>query len=434
MITGTRWAVALAMLCAFSPPAAALPIGPGESESAPQPPVAPGSPAAARFELGTQALARGELDAAERAFREVLRMDPGSAQPLLGLAEVALRRSRPDEAWAWLEKARSLAPKSAEVHHAIARYHIIARKYDKAEAALKKTLALDARNLRAQLDLGDLYVNVLNSPIQAIPAYRAAIAIDPKHAGAHHGLGMALMGTGKAALAEEEFRKAAGLAPKNPLPHQALARLYVRQGQPDKALAAYADALKVQPGFMPAALGRGDVFLDRGDPASAAAEYRRAAQAAPNSDVPRVKLGMALQAAGKPGEAQQAYEEAIRLNPAAALAYNNLAWLAVERRGDLDQALRRARKAVELKPVAASFQDTLGWVYRARGELSEAEDTLRKAAKIKPESAEVFHHLGMVYLDRDKRAEAERAFRDALLIRKDYAPAREALSRMGRQR
>jgi len=429
MLARFESAVLLGLVLASAGAARAELIHPVET---PASPVAEHAAAPGPYGRGVQALERKDFDSAQRAFAEAAKMDPRSAEPLIGLAEVALQRRQAKEAREWLDKALKLAPKSAQVHVALARYHLVDGKPAKAEAELKSALALEPGNVRVQMALGDLYVNELKSPIQALEHYRAVIARDARNGAAHYGLGMALAGTGKAALAEEEFRTAAGISPKNPLPLLALGRLYSGQGQADKALAALADALARQPGFVAALTDRGDLFLDRGDAAPALKEYRLAARSAPKSGLPQLKIGMALHALARLDEAEAAYRGAIALDPRMALAYNNLAWMYFERGKDPAQALAWARKAVELAPLAAAFHDALGWILRGQGELAEAEKVLVAAVKMKPETAETWHHLGVVHLERKDELKAIAAFRRAVAIRKDYAPARDALAKLGR--
>src|SRR5215469_2787962 len=74
------------------------------------------SEAKAWFAKGEAALQGGELDAAEKAFREVLAIDPnagGAVYANLGVVE--MRRNNWDEALKNLRKAEKLAPKMTGV-------------------------------------------------------------------------------------------------------------------------------------------------------------------------------------------------------------------------------------------------------------------------------------------------------------------------------
>lgn len=417
----------LCLLLGYSNQAASLLISPADM---PQMPASAQNPALNRHIEGLQALEKNDLAVAERAFRESMALDPQAPQPLLGLADLALRNKNPKEAWAWLDKAQKLAPQNALVYQAIGRYHFAARQASRAVEALKKAQQLEPGSALIAIDLGEIYMQGLRQPDEAAAAYRRALSIDPQHAGAHYGLGTALTATGKLADAEAEYRKAATLAPDNPLPGQSLGSLYLQQGQTDKALTAFDGVLRIAPDFVPALLDKGDIYLGKGDLNRALSAFQHAVKVSPNYDVAQLKLGMAYQGLGRSAEAEKAYHTAIRINQNLGLAYNNLAWMGAESRKNLRQAEQWARKAVELAPRVSSFHDTLGWVYRAQKKFAQAEETFLKAAQMKPVSADIFYHLGMVYLDQNKTKEAGSAFRKALSIQKDYAPAQQALAKL----
>ena len=83
--------------------------------------------------------------------------------------------------------------------------------------------------------------------------------------------------------------------------------------------------------------------------------------------------------------AAAAYRRAIELNPAAARAWNNLAWLFAKTKTELDEALAAARRAIEIDDGRASYQDTLAEVHYARGEMPMALRTIKRALELEPE-------------------------------------------------
>ena len=108
----------------------------------------------------------------------------------------------------------------------------------------------------------------------------------------------------------------------------------------------------------------------------------------------------------------------------------NLAWLAAERKTQLDAALTWARKAVELEPKVPQFQDTLGWVHRARGALDKAADVLQKATKIEPPQAVIWDHPGIVQAERKKTKDAAIALKQALQSQQNFSESEDARKRL----
>lgn len=328
---------------------------------------------------------------AERAYRAA----GIDADSMLGLADVNLKRGRIQEAERYLREALAAAPERMDVQMAWGRYLVWQKKFD-----------------------------------EAIKAYRQAIALDSKHAGARYGLGVALAATGDLTAAKTELQEASRLAPTNPYPFEALGRLYAISREYERALEAFATAIAIQPQFIPAYSDRGDVYvaMDRDD--LAIVEYTTALEVAPRFAEAHVKIGMIHQRHQRFDEASVAYVKAIALNPSLAIAYNNLAWMAAERKQELEEAVIWAKKAVELMPRAAQFQDTLGWVYRAQGNLSEAAAVLERAAAMEPPQAETWYHLGLVYAEQGRPTQARDALEKSLSLNGQFSGVEDAKARL----
>jgi superkiller protein 3 len=390
----------------------------------------PQTPAEKYYHKGIEALAKDEINQAKEAFQKSLQEDPKLVKSLLGLAEVHFKEKQIEEAGKILKQALSLAPEHADVHNAWGRYLYLEKRFAEAEAALQKASALDPQNAASRIDLGDLYLNALQKIPEAEQAYRDALAIDPKHAGARYALGMALMSLGRPNQAKTEFDEAGRLAPDNPLPFYALAHLYKGENDFPKALQFLEEVLKIRPNFINAYTERGDIYLAFGQHEKALKEYEKILQVDRDFVSAYVKIGMVHQIRQNWDEAQKAYQTALAIDPNQAFACNNLAWMNLERQGDLTEALRWAEKAVELAPGVAQFWDTLGWVHRGRGEKDLAVAALKKAVALPHPSADNFYHMGVVYMEAGNHTEAAEALKKALIIQENFAGAQDAKERL----
>lgn len=391
-------------------------------------PVAHSQAAENRLQDGYLALTKNDIKAAEAAFKDALRLAPKASGPMLGLAETAKLRNDAKGAEKWIRKALKVAPGSANVQLAWGNYLYATQKFSEAEAAYKQARGIDPKLLGASLSLGELYMSGLFKPKDAETAFREAIRLSPDHAGAHNGLAGALAAQKRTDEAAAEFETAARLAPDNPLPLHGLGRLYQYSGAADKALVAYGRALKVKPGFVHALLDRGDVYAAMNQPDRALADYSEAVKVAPKYADAQFRLGMFYQSRNRGADAIAAYRAAIEANPRFAPAYNNLAWLTMERKGNLAEALGWAKKSIDIQPGVPEFIDTLGQIYRARGELDLAIEQFRRAADSKPPQAEYYYRLGLALAEKGAGKEASLALKRAIEIKKDFRGAAEARS------
>jgi tetratricopeptide (TPR) repeat protein len=379
------------------------------------------------YREGLEALVRRDFARAEQAFRQASKANPKSAVPILGLAEVAFKRNDLKSAGRFIDQAVSLEPDNYRVQSSLGRYLVVTKQFAKAEAALAKAASLSADAAGPHLDLGDFYATVVNKPREAAAAYADAIKLDPNHAGAHYALGNALARLGENQKAIEYLTQSSRLGPQNPLPHVALGRIQMRLNSPGDALKSANLALAIQPGLVSARELRADALAAQGDPANALKEYEALARNNPKHADSHLKAGVLYQRLGRADQAVAAYKAALAANPRLALAYNNLAWLAVDRNRDLAQAEAWAKRATELAPNNAQFHDTLGWVYRATGKTRDALHVLEQAHKLDPSDASINYHLGVVLNDSGDTARAIEAFKTTVSLSPKSAEATQAM-------
>jgi tetratricopeptide (TPR) repeat protein len=391
---------------------------------------APATPADVAYKNGIAALHEGQLATAQKDFNLSLRLDPRHIGALLGLSEVSIRKHDYQTAGQYLKKATDIAPGNSDVKITWGHYLFFQKHYAEAETVLKEAVEIDPQSAKPHIELGNLYLIGLHDPKDAIAAYRAGLAIDPKDAQAQYALGNALVEVGDTGEAEKQFQKATRLAPKDPTMFQALGVFYASQHRFDQAIDAYSQALAVQPKFFPAYTNRGDAYFATGRMDHALNDYQAALKIVPKLADAYTKIGLIYERESKVDQAKQAYLTAINLDRKQALAYNDLAWLAATEKANLDQALVWAGKAISLAPRDANFQDTLGWVYRARGQSDKAITVLRKAATIKPENPEIFYHLGVVYSEKGRTKDAQEALSKAVAFNRDFEGSSDAKSRL----
>lgn len=352
-------------------------------------------------------LQAGDLDAAERALRGILEINPSNLDAKMWLSEVLFRQGDVDGAAAQLKAIVASNPDYARAHHALGRYHYINKNYDASEAAARKAIELDPTLYSAWLDIADLSILVRQDPAKAITHYRGAIQAKPDHAGAHFGLGRALELTGDYKGAEAAWRRSHELDGKTPLPMYSLGNMLVAQRKLQEALDAYGLALDAEPRHIESMAARGNILAAMRKPQMARQEFERIVALAPEDTGAHLKIAMLWQQQGQDQKAINGYRRVLELNADHPLAHNNLAWLLLEREA-LKESLHHARRATDIAPNTGAYWDTLGWIQHHSGENTAALASLEKAIGLQ-EQAITYSHLAQVHVALGNEAEANTA-------------------------
>jgi len=215
----------------------------------------------------------------------------------------------------------------------------------------------------------------------------------------------------------------------------------------------YPDALKLEPGYWPAAYESGMLFLEKYNRPEAAEEFQTALKLTPYAAEAHVGLARLAMAAREIDRAEACLDEALRINPrllSAWLEKADLAWANFKVREALkllqEKALplnpvseetlgrlaacyvlldgmpepgqntrfsRLVEKVVQRNPHAGEFFHTLGAELQARGKLAEAEVFFRVAIRKMPQRVGPRAHLGMLYMRAGCEAEARKLLDEA---------------------
>jgi Flp pilus assembly protein TadD len=353
-----------------------------------------------------------ELAEAERALREHVVRNPGSAAMHESLGTALAFAGRLDEAVAVLERAAALEPGRATVYTKLGEIAQARGQDDAAIALYRRAIEADARESRAQQRLGLHY--------QAVGDIRSAIK--------HFEQGLA------------------GAAPEDLGIRLALARLYAQNGQADRTiqvLAAHAKDRGLHPEVHRVI---GGAYLDTGDLVAAIRHLRAAVTLRPHDmaglealsaalerhgDVHLaletyrgliaesnarpavyVRLGSLLLATGRAEEAASVYSDGLRREPDEPGLLRGLSSLEL-RGGNPERALEHALRIRALHPDTAMDAFHRGLVFERLGQAAEAEQAYREAITIEPASWPAMNNLAVLLVATGRAPEglsfAERA-------------------------
>jgi Flp pilus assembly protein TadD len=137
-------------------------------------------------------------------------------------------------------------------------------------------------------------------------------------------------------------------------------------------------------------------------------------------------LGVALQLRGQHDQAAASYRQALGLQADRAEAHNNLGQVLLLQ-GRLDDALASLEQALLLRPDYAEAHHNRGAVLRRQGKLAEAAASLHEAIRLRPNFAEAHVELGRTLAEQGEADEAQAWFRQALQLQPNRADAHNHL-------
>jgi tetratricopeptide (TPR) repeat protein len=190
-------------------------------------------------------------------------------------------------------------------------------------------------------------------------------------------------------------------------------------------------AVELDPNYLPAYSALANLYIRAKQEDRAIAQYRKIIDVRPDNAIAYTLIGMLEDQRKNLDAAEANYRKALEKDPNNAIAANNLAWLyATSGRGNLDEALRLAQGVVQKQPNIAGFIDTLGWVYYKKNLYAAAVDQLRKAVTMNEADARATNgtpsasyrfHLGMALKGKGDREESRRELEAAIRLG-DKAP------------
>jgi tetratricopeptide (TPR) repeat protein len=185
-----------------------------------------------------------------RWYQAALAAHPGNLAVLNNLGIALLDQGKPDRALATLDEAVRLDSNFAMAHYNRGLVLAARGKVDEAIAAYRDAARLDPEFADAHYNLGLILRHEKGNVDGAIAAHQEAIRIDPTHDRAHCSLGAILCDVKRdydGAIAH--FQAAIRIDPKCALYHRNLGNAWSDKGGPDRAIAAYRDAVQAAPRY-----------------------------------------------------------------------------------------------------------------------------------------------------------------------------------------
>ncbi len=252
-----------------------------------------------------------------------------------------------------------------------------------------------------------------------------AVAIDATRAELHTNLARAQFGCGQSQRSAASARRGIGLDPTSVDAWNVLG-LSIATTEPDAALAAWQQAIKLAPHAAEAYFRMGDFHRRRREFDAAVAAYRVAVALAPNHAVLCNNFALALQEQGQRDEAERWYRTAIRLQPALVEALANLGDLC-QRTDRYAEAADWFTKAIAQNPSVAEVWTKLGTCQHWLGALPDAKASFERALALQPNDPKAMVNVASALLAQHAYAGALPLVLNALRLDPELAEAQNML-------
>lgn len=366
-----------------------------------------------------QGLLTKEPEAALTKFQQAIDLQPNNVKAWQGRGDALYHLERFQEALAAYDEAIQLDTQNASTWKSRGDALYRLERFPAALVSYEKALDLEPNNAEAWNRKGRTLYKLENY-LEAIIAQDKALEINPNNAQALSDRGLALIGLGKYQEALSDFNKAQVIKPLDPRfwQNKALALQYLGQNQSanrvyQEAVVAYDQVLQKNSNNVTAWIDRGNVFSKLQQQQKALESYEKAIAIQPESHLAWLGKGNALFVMGKYPEALTAFDRALEIQPESYITWQNRGSLLRDGMKNFPEAIASFDKAVAINPSFYHAWRDRGLALSQAGDQTEAIESFDKALKINSEDYKSWVGRGIALAFQNKTDEALAAFERA---------------------
>lgn len=227
---------------------------------------------------------------------------------------------------------------------------------------------------------------------------------------------------GQLAEAIAAYEQAIALEPDDVLLYIPLARLLTLEGRVVEAVRRAQQATKIAPENARAWAILGMAYDWSGNVPEAINACKHAIEIDPTYAEGYAYLAEAYADAVRWADATEAAQTALQLDDRSVDAHRNYGYV-LESQGDYRGALEAYERALEIHPHLAYIHIASGRDYRALGDLDAAVDSFQRAIEAAPDSAEAYDQLGWTYFNLGEYEQAETYHKQAVEVDPEFMRA-----------
>jgi tetratricopeptide (TPR) repeat protein len=385
--------------------------------------------AQAQYALGRLLVARREYPDAMNAFAEALKLNPNLGEVEMELAKLHFDAGRIDLAEQFARGAVTKIPGYAEAHILLAHIDLMKGRLDAAEQTLTALVKAAPGSPIIQTEFGRLQLAKRNRS-EARSAFERALSKDPNFVDALSALTQMDLEDKHVDVARARIDAALQRNGKNGRIAALAGETYSALGDHAAAEPALRQAIEADPGNLRAYGLLAQLLASQKRLAEGTREFENLAQRVPKSVGVQTFIAVLLHVQNRTDEARAQYQKVLEIDPRAAVAANNLAWMYAEEGQQLDIALQLSQTAKAQLPDDPSVSDTLAWVYYKKNLSESAIPLLEPLTRQVPNNPTYRYHLGLAYAQAGKDSLARQSLERALALKlpaPDAVQARKTL-------
>jgi len=337
------------------------------------------------FDKGAAALQAGDLDLAEKCFRQVLSVDPRSAAVYANLGVIAMRRKDWDGALKMLQKAEQLDTKMAGIRLNMGLVEFRRGNYAAAIAPLSSVLhdQPDSQQTRYLLGLCQVLTQRFEEALTTLEPLWPERSNDVMYL---YVLSIAADSAGKKDLDERALARLVEVGGDSPELHLILGKAYLNHQENDVALGELQRAAAANPRLPYVHFNLGVAHLRLGDnDALAEEEFRKDIAVEPDLADDYAQLGVLYTRMQKVELAEQAFRQALQYDARMGAARFGLAQLYFNQ-AKYDAALREVDAALQIAPESQNAHYLRGKILARLGREEDSRAELAATQKLMNQS------------------------------------------------
>lgn len=347
-------------------------------------------------------LKQGNPEKAAASLEALIAASPNNMRYYLMLADLYNSVNQPDKTAKVLERAKKVDPNNGLVHLGLADIYRDKKNVDGSFSELEQAFSVPELSIDQKIRIIAGYIPQFNDPnarASALALSKLLVASHPADARAHALYGDILLQNDKVNEAKASYQKSLAINNQVYEVREQLVRIALGENDLATVIKEGEEALSFFPNQAPMNYFVGLAWMQKKDPKKALSYLKNAASLELEN---KEMLSQTYSALGdcyhelqNNKSSDESYDKSLSYDPDNVFTLNNYAYYLAVRGENLIKAAAMGKRAVELKPDNAAFEDTYAWILFKQKKYIEAKTWMEKAMQHnKDKSATQAEHYG----------------------------------------